>query len=116
MRKKYAEIPENLGREHPGQPDGGVDPYNQKLLLLEKMNDQQKALEHENFEVRKQLTIKHKQGKAVEKDQLIAVLRQIDGQDQLKTLWDVDEEKFLIKKQTEDWIRSRKNAGAGVLS
>ena len=79
MRKNYAEIPDNLGREHPGQPNDVEDPYTQKLLLLDKMNDQQDALEHECFEVRKQLTIKNKQGKAVEKDQLIAVLRQIDG-------------------------------------
>ena len=34
----------------------------------------------------------------------------------MKMLWDVDEEKFLIKKRTEDWIRSRKNAGMGMLN
>ena len=39
MRKAYAEMPEKLGRGHPGQPDEPVDPYNQKLLLLDKMNE-----------------------------------------------------------------------------
>ena len=42
-------------------------------------------------------------------------MRDIDGQDELKTLWGLDDRKFLIRKDTEDWIKKRQSAGMVML-
>ena len=83
--------------------------------MFNKMRGQKETLLQDGLDIRKKLHIKEKDGAGVSKEALVAVLKDIDGQDELKTLWGIDENQLLVKKATEHWIRKRKNAGMEML-
>ena len=42
-------------------------------------------------------------------------MRDVDNQDKVMALFGMNDEQLLVRRQTEDWIKSRKNAGMNML-
>ena len=79
------------------------------------MKGQKEGLSKERVEILNKMRIKEKEGAGVSKEQFLGILKDIDGQDQMKTLWGIDDHQFLMRRNMADWIRSRKNAGIEML-
>ena len=56
------------------------------------------------------------QGPDVSPDSMLVVFKDIDNQDKKKAIYNINEEQLCARVYIENWIKSRKNAGMGMLN
>lgn len=115
MRDNYANLAVLDERDYPPTVKDIPDPREQKFALYDKMREQKETLKEESLKIKKGLHIKEKEGEGVSKKQFIHALKDIDGQNENKNLWGINEKQLLVKNNTEDWIKKRQNAGMQML-
>ena len=102
-------------RPYPTQQEDVPNPYIQKELIVEKLKEQREALEKVNLDLRQKQTLRSTEGPKVSKASLLKIMRDVDNQDLQKAIYGLSEEQLIVRHNTENWIKQRKNAGMQVL-
>ena len=105
----------NNPRDHPIQQSEIPVPLEQQTFIIENLKEQREQLEKQNLEMRGTQTLRGGQGPEVSPESLLMVLKDIDNQDTKKAIFNMNDHQLCVRRNIENWIKSRKNAGMKML-
>ena len=103
-------------RDYPMQQNEIPAPLEQQTFIIQNLKEQRELLEKQNNEMRGTQTLHGGQGPDVSPDSMLVVFKDIDNQDKKKAIYNINEEQLCARVYIENWIKSRKNAGMGMLN